>query len=307
VQSRNQNSSTSVRYLPSTTAVVLVLVAVSGIAFSARSGPPHEPVAAPSDTPAGNAGDAFESSTSNAVNSVSPPANQEMTSSRVEPPKGPRNVSLQPEALRVGRNLGKRFGDRQRTVFVATGTLTVGGNSQAVELTRKQTERGEGVEIALGGGSASFTWNETDGAQSSGQRAGDIERRLIERLLLDSPDQLVLAQLRGARYQTVARNVRPDEADEAYSGALWDIVRVDDPDQDEQRRPQSRWRLYYINSQTGLVDKVVSELHGEKVEATFSDWRERAGEKFPTRIVWTRQGETLMALSLRNFSTTSAQ
>jgi hypothetical protein len=156
-----------------------------------------------------------------------------------------------------------RFSDQQQTAFAESGTLTVGATSQAVQLVRRQTERGEGVEIALGPGPGSLRWDESEGPQSAGREASDDERRLIERLTFDSPDQFVLAQLRGASYYVVARNVRPEQADENYTGAVWDIFRIDDPDQDERKRPQSRWRLYYINSRTGLVDKVVSEIQGE--------------------------------------------
>jgi len=220
---------------------------------------------------------------------------------------GPRNLALQPEALKLSRRLGRRFWDPQRTISIASGTVTVGVTSQVVQLVRRQTDRGERIEIVIGVGPTSLTWNESDGSKSSGQTANDIERMVIERLTFDSPDQLVLAQLRGASYYTVARNVRPAQADENYEGALWDIIRVDDPDQDEQRRAQSRWRLYYVNSNTGLVDKVVSEIQGERIEATFSGWRDQEGEKSPTHIVWTRQGETLMELYLLIFSFTAAQ
>ncbi len=87
-----------------------------------------------------------------------------------------------------------------------------------------------------------------------------------------------------------------------YSGPFWDIVRVDDPDAGPQKNPLSKWRLYYLNSQTGLIDKVVSEIHGERVETSFADWVEQAGEKFPSRITWTRHDRTIMELKLSNFT-----
>jgi hypothetical protein len=167
---------------------------------------------------------------------------------------------------------------------------------------RKQTDDGEQVEIALPGSRGALTWDAAHGALSAGERAAS-ERDLIERLVLDSPDQFVLAQLRGASYYTVARNVRPDAAaDEGYTGPLWNIVRVDEPARDEQKRAGSLWRLYYINTITGLIDKIVSEIGGERVEAALSAWTEVNGEKIPSEVTWSNHGQTLMQFRLTNFS-----
>jgi hypothetical protein len=166
---------------------------------------------------------------------------------------------------------------------------------------RKQTDDGEQVEIALPGSRGSLTWDAAQGALASGERAGS-DRDLIERLVLDSPDQFVLAQLRGASYYTVARNVRPAEAGDDYTGPLWNIVRVNDPARDEQKKAHSQWRLYYINTSTGLIDKIVSEIEGEEIEAALSGWTEVGGEKVPGEIVWTNQSQTIMQFRLANFS-----
>jgi hypothetical protein len=80
--------------------------------------------------------------------------------------------------------------------------------------------------------------------------ATGFDRQLLERVVFDSADQFVLAQLRGASYYTIARNVRPDEVGESYDGPVWTVVRINDPDRDEQRKPESSWRLYYINTAT---------------------------------------------------------
>lgn len=101
------------------------------------------------------------------------------------------------------------------------------------------------------------------------------------------------------------RNLRPDDAGEDYGGPIWDVIRVDDPEPDEQKRPLSAWRLYYINRTTGLIDKVVSEVFGERVKAQFSDWTERNGEKFPASITWSRGGQNLMTFNLINVSAAS--
>jgi hypothetical protein len=174
----------------------------------------------------------------------------------------------------------------------------VGAQQYQVLIIRTQNDGGENVEIALNGGPASFTWSALDGAKSGVSQAGGIERALIERLALDSADQFVLAQVRGASYYTIARQVRPLEAgsSEDYDGPVWDVVRIGEWQDGAVSRPHSPWRLYYINASTGLIDKVVSREGTETIAAQVSDWVERDGERSPTHIRWSRSGQLLMEL-----------
>lgn len=228
--------------------------------------------------------------TDNASQTLSPPAS--------------RNLSLQPEAFKLSRRLGQRFQSPRREVSVLGGALTSGNQRQPIQIIRSQTERGERVEIALGVGTPLLTWSESEGSGSSGGVLNDTQRILIERLALDSIDQFVLAQLRGASYYTIARNVRPPDAVESdnYAGPLWDIVRVDDPETDAQKAPLSGWRLFYINVNTGLIDKVVSELRGAEIEVNLSEWTQQDKERFPTVITWSRQGTVVMEFRLTSFT-----
>jgi hypothetical protein len=212
----------------------------------------------------------------------------------------PRNLSLQPEIIDLSRRLGARFSPRQRGQSVLSGTLSMGTQRHVFQATRTQTEDGERVEILMEGSPRQLTWEREQGSSSSGARAVDQEREIIERIVFDSPDQLVLAQLRGAAYSVVARAVRPEGAADGYDGPLWDIVRIDDPEPEEAKQPESRWRLFYVNSRTGLVDRSVSEVRGERIIATFSNWTTSAGETFPSRIVWTRGAEVVMEAAVSN-------
>lgn len=220
-----------------------------------------------------------------------------------------RNLSLQPEAFKLSRNLGQRFISARREVSVLIGTLITGTERQLIRIQRQQNDRGERVEVAIGVGPAALSWSDEEGPKVADHAASESERLLIEQLTFDSVDQFVLAQLRGASYYTVARNAMPAEARgaDSYSGPVWDIVRVDDPETDAQKQPISKWRLYYLNCQTGLIDKVISEIRGERIETSFAGWRDDAGEKFPTRITWTRQGRTIMEFRLSNFAHNSLQ
>ena len=230
--------------------------------------------------------------------SNSPWLNAQEVRARVN--RGGRNLFLQPEALRVSRRLGKRFDRSSRAMMTSVGTLTLGGTQQPLTLIRRQTESGEDVELVLGG--RGLTWTTNDGTRAGSSVVTDTERLLVERLLLDSPDQFVLAQLRGASYFTVAQNVRPSEANDGYNGALWNLVRVDEPQTAESLRPLSTWRIYYINIATGLPDRIEYQLNGREMRAEFLAWNEAQGERTPSHIRWSSGGQPVMEYQVTNVS-----
>ena len=159
-------------------------------------------------------------------------------------------------------------------------------------LTRRQTQTGETAELNLA--NRTLTWSAEEGAKANTNTPNGIEQLLLERLILDSPDNFVLAQLRGASYFTIARNVRPTDATDGYSGPLWNLVRVDEPQVDESRKALSSWRIYCINVETGLPDRVEYQLNGKEIRAEFLEWTEQQGEKTPSRVRWSVDGQPLM-------------
>jgi hypothetical protein len=208
-------------------------------------------------------------------------------------------LARQPEVFKLNRLLGQRLKGRKPATSVLIGTLTRGSDEQGVRITRRQNESGEGVEITIGNSESQLTWDAAEGAKSPGDALTGNERLLVERLVLDSPDQFVLAQLRGASYYTVARNVRPEQATEEYTGPLWNIVRVGDP---AAEGVPGRWRLYYLNTVTGLIDKIISQEQDGSVVAELTGWTTVNGEKVPSHITWSRQGQVIMQFALTNFS-----
>lgn len=212
-----------------------------------------------------------------------------------------RNLSLRPEAFKLGRRLGARFAPKSRQTTITTGTLTIGSSRETVTITRRQADDGESVEVALDG--RLLTWRKAEGVRGVPSAPTASERLLAERLVLDSADQFILAQLRGASYQTVGRNVRADVGgSDDYSGPLWDLIRLEEPQADETTRPQSPSRLYYLNVQTGLIDKIVSEFHGVTLEAHLLEWVDQAGEKVPSHIIWKRNEEAVQEFRLTSLA-----
>lgn len=219
------------------------------------------------------------------------------------PPRGkdgPRNLFLQPDALRVSRRLGKRFGPSARGTSVLVGTLRIDGSEQPVNITRRQTQTGEAVDLHVA--NRRLSWSDQEGAKGASGAVSDTERLLVERLTLDSPDQFVLAQLRGASYFTVSRNVRPADAEDGYAGPLWNVVRIDEPRHDESLRPQSTWRLYYLNAQTDLPERVEYQFNGQEIKVEFLEWMDQQGEKTPSYVRWTSNGQPLMEFRVARVS-----
>ena len=213
------------------------------------------------------------------------------------------NLSLQPEAVKLSRRVrGAGFDTQKPRTLVMQGVLATATEQRNVQIRRNQNSSGEQLQVLLAGSQAPLLWDAVAGAHGSAGPLNLNDRALLERFTFDSADEFILAQLRGAAYTVVARNVRPDDAPEDYSGALWDVVRVDDPEQDEGKKPLSAWRLYYINTRTGLIDSIVCDSQGDRIVANFSDWIDRSGEKFPAKITWTSNGRTLMSFNLTNVS-----
>lgn len=209
-------------------------------------------------------------------------------------------LSLEPEAERLSRRLGRRFLATGREASVLVGTLVVDGERMPIRILRRQNDDGEDLAIALNGEQALLTWDDKMGARSRGAKASALERLVIERLALDSPDQFVFAQLRGVSYDTLARDVRPSSVGgvDGYTGPLWNIVRIEEPDDDSREKPLSRWRVYHINAATGLIDKITSQEDGQTIIAELTEWTVQNGEAAPARISWKRDGKTVMDLSL---------
>ena len=208
-------------------------------------------------------------------------------------------LGLQPAADRMRRKLGRRFQESGREVSESAGVLTIGAERHSIVIVRTRDDDGERVSIALDGGPLKYTWNGSDGSQSQGKSATENERSLIERVALDSPEQFVLAQLRGAAYYTAARGVRPASAGNSddYKGPIWDVIQVSEPDRG-RNKPESTSRLYYVNNSTGLIERTTSRDRLGVVESEFSDWATLDGDLVPLLTTWTLSKQVIMELVL---------
>ena len=216
-----------------------------------------------------------------------------------------RNLSLQPEAAKLGRRLGQRFIGSESDVTVLIGEVTTGETRMPLRMVRYQDQRGESVEISVNG--RVLLWNASQAA--TGDKAlNESARSLVERLVFDSPDAFVLAQLRGASYQVIGKNVRADLGGaDSYNGPLWTVVRVSYEAAESETKPDSLARVFYIDSRTGLLDKVISEIGGQEIEASMEGWLTENEETFPSLIRWSVAGRKVMDFRVINFERSSGR
>lgn len=216
---------------------------------------------------------------------------------------GANSLALQPEALKLSRRVrAKSFDPEKPRMVVIDGVLATATDRRNVQIVRTQNGSGEHVEVLMSGTATPLAWDATSGARTSTGTLSAADRALLERFTFDGADQFILAQLRGASYSVVARDVRPDDAPEDYAGPLWDVVRIDDPEPDQQKQPLSRWRLYYVSTLTGLIDKISYDSQGDRIEARLSDWADHNGEKLPSTITWTSHDKPLATFNVTNVS-----
>ena len=215
-------------------------------------------------------------------------------------------LTRQPSAARMRLLLGQRFVYPGREISNLSGKLVIGGQVYEAGIVRTQDESGEQVAIYLNGAQEPLTWTGTNGTLAAGNQPTSGQISMSERIALDSPDQFVLAQLRKASYYAIAQNVRPSEAgaSDDYDGPVWDVVRVGEPENPNGYIPLSPWRTYYINSTTGLIDKIVSQEGGVTTVAEISEWVEVNGETLAGHISWKQDGQVVMefVLSSAGFS-----
>lgn len=213
-------------------------------------------------------------------------------------------LSFQPEADNFRRRLGTRFLIPGQELALLGGTLTIGSQTHSIIVARRQDDDTERVTVALDGAAASLSWDGIAGAIYNGATASGTERQICERIALDSPDQFILAQLRAASYQTIARSAMPSDAAgaDSYTGPVWDVVRVAEPQAGSPNPPQSKARIFHINSKTGVIDRVLSQEQGQIVVAEISGWVSRGREVEPTHTLWQQDGQTAMELTITSSS-----
>ena len=124
-------------------------------------------------------------------------------------------------------------------------------------------------------------------------RAGSLtaeDLRLIESIVRDSVEHFIAGQARGDATFHLGDMFRADDgSNQNYDGPFHDILRVDDAFETPEGT-KNRSTLFYLNSRTGLLEKIVYEREEGKIEVEFGEWIAIANQKTPGRIIWKENG-----------------
>ena len=114
--------------------------------------------------------------------------------------------------------------------------------------------------------------------------------RLIETLVRDSVEHFIAGQARGDATFHLGDMFRADDgSNQNYEGPFHDILRVDDAFETLEGT-KTRPTLFYLNSRTGLLEKIAYEREEGKIEVEFREWITIANQKTPGRITWKENG-----------------
>lgn len=207
-------------------------------------------------------------------------------------------AQLSHHVVRALDALGDRFESPGRARCILAGTLTrrTGATrvSTPVVVVREFPDKLRFEEQTLSG----IRVLGHDGTRSWGSRGlSEEDAILVEELARDSLERFITSQAMGEATLHLGDMFRMDDGTEAtYAGPFYDILRVDDNFAESASRPT----LYYLNSRTGLPERIVYQRNAGgtavKVEVEFSEWITVTGQKLPRSTVWKEDGVVVAEL-----------
>jgi len=131
-------------------------------------------------------------------------------------------------------------------------------------------------------------------------KADPVDEDLIETLIYGSAEHFFDTQMQGMATRLLGSRFllhRGSTAD--YNGPYYDVYKVAETSADEKEQ----LRLYYFNSDTLLLERVVYEINRNgatvKVEEKLGDWSREQGQQVARRIERFENGEPVFVLTVR--------
>jgi hypothetical protein len=208
-------------------------------------------------------------------------------------------ATLDRHVIRALDALGNRFESptQGRSIVTATLTRNTGQPQTTLTIIRELPDKLRIEETSLTPRTFGY-----DGANAwvGGAPASPEDLQFIESFVRDSVEHFITGQARGDATFHLGDMFRSDDgSDPNYSGPFHDLLRVDDVFRTAQGS-QSRPTLFYLNSRTGLPERIVYDRQGDaaKILVEFSAWLTIAGQKTPGRIVWKENGNVTKQLTV---------
>jgi hypothetical protein len=138
---------------------------------------------------------------------------------------------------------------------------------------------------------------------SSRNVSDELDADLIETLAFDTAEHFFEGQSQGLGTRLLGTRFRDDDGSAAdYAGPFYDIYQVDES-VGLRRAQRGRSKLYYVNSDTLLVERVRYE--GDRGGATVRvgvelEWQDIGGQRVPKRITRTEDGRPVITLDINS-------
>ncbi len=233
-------------------------------------------------------------------------ANQETSSPREDLPydasadgRGAGHIhpgGLTPALRGALRAMGYRLQRPGKERLTLAGTLTLDGQTSAFTLVSEFPGRFRLALTGIGGVRVLVFDKRDAGRPAAEGRDAD----LLETLVFDAPEHFLDGQARGLAARLIGTRLRDGEGEPEGAGAFHDIYQVADT-VGLGRAPRRRSKLYLVNSNTQLLDRVRyeggSEAEQVRVEIAF-EWQQVEGQRVPRRVTRMEDGRTVMTLDV---------
>ena len=214
-----------------------------------------------------------------------------------------RRSNLSPKLVWHLNALGDRLEKPGRERLSVTGTLSRATDSQMEEVTavfefpdRLRLTRHKGNQTRV------ITFD-GEQAKASEQPLDTVERDLLETLVYGSAEHFFSTQMQGQATRFLGSRFRIDDGlSPDYDGPYYDVYKVADQIK-TSLEPREQLRLYYLNSETLLLERACYELSRNgstvKVEEHIGGWTREQGQQVPRRIERFENGESVFVLTVR--------
>ena len=204
-----------------------------------------------------------------------------------------RRSNLSPKLVWHLNALGDRLEKPGRERLILTGTLSRANDSQTQEFVAV-FEFPERLRLTMRKGSQTRVIS-FDGERAKAE-GNSFDGDLVETLVHGSAEHFFNTQMQGMATRLLGSHFllhRSSTAD--YNGPNYDVYKV--------AEEREQLKLYYFNSDTLLLERVVYEINRNgatvKVEERLGDWTREQGQQVARRIERFENGESEFVLTVR--------
>ena len=196
------------------------------------------------------------------------------------------------------RAMGTRLSQPGRERVTIAGTLQDDSGSRRVHITLQMPKLFRLEES--GGKSRVITFNGNKLTKAKDALDED-DRRLLESVVLDSPEMLFQAIDNGSALRRLGGYFREDDGKaKVYTGRYLDYYQLFPPAEEVDELPASyrHARMVAFDSESQLLAKVWYREAGVQVETEFANWRDVNGEKIPGQVIRRESGRVVLRLTV---------